>query len=87
MREGVSGEIMTYSNYSYNKLEPAEARTNASKIKGPAQVMAQGKLYMPREKCLGKSKVGFSNSLKAGLQQLKMIICLSLRSLNKYITY
>ena len=58
MREGVSGEIMTYSNYSYNKLEPAEARTNASKIKGPAQVVAHGKLYMPREKCLGKSKVG-----------------------------
>ena len=49
--------MMTGHNITFDKLEPAEARTNASKIKGPARVVASGKQYMPREKCLGKVKV------------------------------
>ena len=57
VREGVSGEIMSCSTYNFDKLEPAEARTNASKIKGPARVVAHGKQYWPREKCLAKVKV------------------------------
>lgn len=62
VREGVTGETVTCWDFSYDRLEPAEARTNASKIKGPARVAAHGKARLPREKCFGKTKVQLSRA-------------------------
>ena len=57
MREGVTGEVSECSFTTYDKLEPADARTNSSKIKGPARLLAHGKAFAPKDKCLGKVKV------------------------------
>lgn len=57
LREGVTGEVMECGYVTYNKLEPEDARSNSSKIRGPARIIAHGKAYSPKDKCLGKVKV------------------------------
>ena len=53
----MTGEVSDCSYVTYDRLEPSESRTSSSKIRGPARLLAHGKAYMPKDKCLGKIKV------------------------------
>lgn len=52
----MTGDVVEVLHVAYNKLEPEDARSNSSKIRGPARIIAHGKAYTPSNKCLGKVK-------------------------------
>jgi len=56
-RDGITGEVSEKLVVNYSKLEPEDARSNASKIRYPAALFHTGKTYVPRESSLGKIKV------------------------------